>query len=63
MFAFFVKEMLEMRRQQMREEKSLERQLQAERIREEAKGRILQERENIDVHLRYSRAHEAIQST
>ncbi|OEH78556.1 AAA family protein [Cyclospora cayetanensis] len=49
-------EVLEMRRQQLREEKALEQKLQAERIREEAKGRILQERENIDVHLRAMRA-------
>ncbi|CDJ56737.1 ATPase, AAA family domain-containing protein, putative, partial [Eimeria maxima] len=49
-------EMLEMRRQQMREEKALEQKLQAERIREEAKAKIMQERENIDVHLRTLRA-------
>ncbi|KAL8446657.1 hypothetical protein Emag_004664 [Eimeria magna] len=51
--------MLEMRRKQMQEEKAIERELQAERIREEAKGRILQERENIDVHLRELRARAA----
>ncbi|CDJ37071.1 ATPase, AAA family domain-containing protein, putative [Eimeria tenella] len=52
-------EMLEMRRQQLREEKALEEKLQKEKIREEAKGRILQERENIDVHLRAMRARAA----
>ncbi|KAL8434062.1 hypothetical protein Efla_001534 [Eimeria flavescens] len=49
-------EMLKMRSKQMREEKAMERELQAERIREEAKGRMMQERENIDVHLRAMRA-------
>ena len=45
-----------MRRQQMREEKALEQKLQAERIREEAKAKIMQERENIDVHLRWEKS-------
>ncbi|PHJ25103.1 aaa family protein [Cystoisospora suis] len=49
-------ELMEMRRQQMREEKSLEREMMRERIQEETKGRIKQERENVDIHLRELRA-------
>eukprot|EP00923_Selenidium_pygospionis_P054261 GHVN01094509.1.p1 GENE.GHVN01094509.1~~GHVN01094509.1.p1 ORF type:complete len:436 (-),score=69.61 GHVN01094509.1:241-1548(-) len=40
----------------MREEKQLQSQVEQARVREEAKGRIQQERENLDVHLRTLRA-------
>jgi len=52
-------EILEMRRHQMHEEKSLERENLKVRITEEAKGRIMQERENADIHLRELRAKSA----
>eukprot|EP00922_Rhytidocystis_sp_ex-Travisia-forbesii_P064467 GHVS01095792.1.p1 GENE.GHVS01095792.1~~GHVS01095792.1.p1 ORF type:complete len:505 (-),score=93.93 GHVS01095792.1:218-1732(-) len=49
-------EMLNLRLQQMREEKALERESMKQRILEETKGKIQHERENIDVHLRQLRA-------
>ncbi|KAF8822266.1 ATPase, AAA family protein [Cardiosporidium cionae] len=52
-------EMLDMRRKQLREEKALEIEAMQKRVREETKGRIQQERENIDIHLRSMRAKSA----
>eukprot|EP00921_Rhytidocystis_pertsovi_P015317 GHVQ01024395.1.p1 GENE.GHVQ01024395.1~~GHVQ01024395.1.p1 ORF type:complete len:578 (-),score=87.83 GHVQ01024395.1:2030-3763(-) len=50
------RDLLEARREQMREEKALERESMKHRIQEETKGKIQHERENVDVHLRSMRA-------
>eukprot|EP00918_Siedleckia_nematoides_P090428 GHVU01198747.1.p1 GENE.GHVU01198747.1~~GHVU01198747.1.p1 ORF type:complete len:141 (-),score=33.44 GHVU01198747.1:74-496(-) len=49
-------EILEMRRQQMHEEKKLEQEATRARVRAETEGRIKEERDNIDIHLRKMRA-------
>lgn len=53
------RQLLEMKREQIREEKKLERELIKMKVHEETKGRIQQERENVDVHLRELRARAA----
>lgn len=53
------KELLEMKRAQIQEEKAMERELIKMRIQEETKGKIQQERENVDIHLRAMRARAA----
>lgn len=53
------KQLLQMRREQIREEKQLEREMIKMKVNEETKGRIQQERENVDIHLRELRARAA----
>ena len=52
-------DLTELRRAQMQEQAKLDRATQMQRVAEEAKFRIKQERENADVHLRQLRARSA----